>query len=94
MSFFRPNVNGILSEFREMIESSKMLMRVTRKVQYFLEIYKISENLISEILQKFDGIFYFPIIFFIWSLQSTEKSSIQGARYMIGKLPPTPTPPL
>ena len=37
-AFFRPNLNGILSEFREMIENSKILMRVTRKVQYFLEI--------------------------------------------------------
>jgi hypothetical protein len=36
-NFFRPSLNGFLSEFRKI---SKMLMRVTRKVQYFLEIYE------------------------------------------------------
>ena len=41
MSFFRPNLNDFLSEFREMIKNWTILMSVTRKVPYFLEIYEI-----------------------------------------------------
>ena len=38
ISFFHQNFNGFLSEFGD-IKISKILVSVTRKVQYFLEIY-------------------------------------------------------
>ena len=57
MSFFRPNLNGFLSEFRKMIKNSKILMRVTRKVPYFLEI------IMYEIFRKFQRILIDYFIF-------------------------------
>ena len=53
MSFFRPNINGIWSEFRKMIRSSKILMRVTRKVQYFLEMIYENFEKIHRILMQY-----------------------------------------
>ena len=64
-SKFFPNLNGFLSDVRDIINISKILMRVTRKVLYFLEIYEVSD-LFN--LQSFDVIFYFPLISFYLAL--------------------------
>ena len=69
MSFFRPNLNDLLSEFeisRNDIELKYFDESDTKSI-VFLEIYE-NFGKFEEISENFDGLFHFPIKIFVWSL--------------------------